>query len=244
MRRIFFLILFSISFPSLFAGFNDGKVSKFIEFDLASTTTRGIERYNTTYSVSGGFNSHWVDAITGIQCYKDVFDYTLATEVWLPFTNWQFETSRIALGLGGLYHYQKYKDISSEHDFLFDTTFRYQSKAGTTISFTGGYAGKITHLDALAEIGAVSTIYDKYPQAGMLIDKVWSNGFELYFEHSLHSLFRYPLFCTPHYLLGAAVNVESGLRFSGDISMQIADGYAASPYVNGMILKFALRYTF
>ena len=31
--------------------FNDGKLTKFIEFDLASTTSHGIEQYNTPFVV-------------------------------------------------------------------------------------------------------------------------------------------------------------------------------------------------
>lgn len=229
-------------FSFCFAAFNDGKTSKFVQLDLASTTNRGIERYNTLYSAEGGFESHWIDGIAGIQAYEDSFDFTLGAKAWLPFANWYFETARIALGLGGTYHFQRYKDISFEHDYILNTLFRYQSKSGTTITFFGGYAGKATKLDSLS--GYVSTIYDDYPEAGFLVDKVWQNGMEVYFEHALNDLYRYPVFCTPHYLLGGAVNLDSGLRFSGDVSMRIADGYAASPYINSLILKFGVRYTF
>ena len=244
MRKFLCLSFFLFSLSHAFAGFNDGEISKFVEMQLASTTSRGIELYNNTDALLGGLDSYWLDALGGFQFYEDSFDFTVSGEVWFPFANWSFETARIALGCGTLYHFQRYKDISSEHDLLFDTNFRYQSKSGTTITFRGGYAEKITHLDALSELGGVSLIYDDYPEAGFLVDKIWANGLELYFEHSLHDLFRYPLFCSPHYLFGAAFNTDFGLRFSGDISMRIVDGYAASPYVDSLILKFGVRYSF
>ncbi|WP_407426386.1 hypothetical protein [Treponema sp.] len=242
MRKLLFLFLYFFTFSHIFAGFNDGAVSKFVEFDITSTTTRGLERYNTLYSVQTGLSGFWAEGLFGFQNYEDCFDFSARAQVWFPFTSWIFETSRIALGCGGFYHFQRYKDISSEHDYIFNTTFRYQSKKGTTISFFGGYGGKATKLDALADF--VPVIYDDYPEAGMLIDKIWESGFEIYFEHALNYLYRYPVFCTPHYLLGAAVNLDSGLRFSGDVSMQVADGYAASPYVNSLLLKFGVMYTF
>ena len=239
-RVYFFLILFLSSLAS--AEFNDGKLTKFIEIDLASTTSHGIEQYNTLFSSEFGLVSHWWEGITGFQAYDDSFDFTLGAQTWFPFTIWDFETSRIALGAGGIYHFQRYKDISSEHDYIFNTTFRYQSKSGTTISFYGGYAGKATKIDALPS--SVAWIYDDYPEAGMLIDKIWQNGFELYFHHTLNDLYRYPLFCSPQYKLGAAINLDSGLRYSGDIALRIADGYAASPYIDSLIFKLSARFTF
>ena len=242
MRKILLFLASFFTFSHLFADFNDGVLSKFVEFDMTSTTTRGLERYNTLYSAQTGLSGYWGEGLFGVQGYEDCFDFTAKAQVWFPFANWNFETARIALGVGGVYHFQRYKDVSTEHDYIFNTAFRYQSKSGTTISFFGGYAGKATKLDALADF--IPVIYDDYPEAGMLIDKIWDSGFEIYFEHALNYLYRYPVFCTPHYLLGAAVNLDSGLRFSGDISMQVADGYAASPYAGGLLLKFGARYTF
>lgn len=242
MRRFFTAFLLILTSSLLSADFYDGKITRFVEAGFSSTTDRGIERFNTLFSAQAGLSSRWIDAIAGVQAYKDAFDVTIATEAWLPFASWQFETARIALGAGCLYHFQRYKKISAEHDILLDSVFRYQSGSGTTITFRGGFAQKFTRLDALR--GAVPKIYDDYPEFGMLIDKVWAGGFEIYFEHALHSLYRYPHFCTPHYLLGAAVNLDSGLRFSGDVSARIADGYSTSPYVNSFLLRFSARYTF
>ena len=240
-KKLLFFIF--VMFSSLsFADFNDGRLTKFISFDLASTTSRGIEQYNTLFSSEFGLASHWWEGITGFQAYEDSFDFTLSAQAWLPCANWYFETARIALGLGGIYHFQRYKDISSEHDYILNTTFRYQSKSGTTISFYGGYAGKATKIDALSS--DISWLYDDYPEAGFSVDKIWQNGFEIYFHHTLNDLYRYPIFCTPQYKLGAAVNLDSGLRYSGDIAVRIADGYAASPYVDSLILKLSARFTF
>ena len=242
MKKTLLLFLSVFALSHLSAEFNDGKLTKFLELNLASTTTRGIEGYNTLFSIQGGLESHWFEGISGLQAYRDSFDFTISGKAWLPFANWYFDTARIALGLGGIYHFQRYKDISSEHDYILNSLFRYQSKSGTTITFFGGYAGKATKLDALSS--CVSTIYDDYPDAGFLVDKIFENGLEIYFEHALNDLYRYPLFATPHYLLGGAVNLDSGLRFSGDISVGIADGYAASPYINSLVLKFGMRCTF
>ena len=242
MKKLLLAVILFFTFSHLFADFNDGVLTKFVEFNLASTTTRGIERYNTLYSVQVGAIHHWGEGTLGIQGYEDSFDCTAKAQVWFPFTNWYFETARIAIGCGGVYHFQHYKTISSEHDYMLNSTFRYQSESGITISFYGGYAGKATKLDAIKD--GVSWIYDDYPELGMVIDKIWSNGFEIYFEHALNDLYRYPVFCSPHYLLGAAINLDSGLRFSTDVSMRIVDGYAASPYIDSLILKLGVRYSF
>lgn len=242
MKKLFGLIYFCLNLSFCFANFIDGKFSRFVECNVSSTTTRGIERYNAPLSVQGGVESRWAEGVAGFQAYEKCFDFTAATKVWLPVTDWSFESSRIALGLGGVYHFQRYKGLSWEHDYILNSLFRYQNLYGTTITFYGGYAGKATKLDAISGLG--SRIYDDYPEAGILIDKVFQNGFEIYCEHALNDFYRYPLFCMPHYLLGGAVNLDSGLRFSGDVSMRISDGYAASPYVNSLILKFGMRYTF
>jgi hypothetical protein len=242
MKKQLCFLLF-VFFSSLaFAEFNDGKITKFIEFDISSTTSRGIEQYNTPVSSEFGLVSHWWEGVTGFQAYEDSFDFTLTAQAWLPCTNWYFETARIALGLGGIYHFQRYKDISSEHDYIINSTFRYQSKSGTTISFYGGYAGKATKIDVLSSY--VPWIYDNYPEAGFSVDKIWKNGFEIYFHHTLNDLYRYPLFCSPQYKLGAAINLDSGLRYSGDIAVRIADGYATSPYVDSLIFKLSARFSF
>ena len=242
MKKKLFVFIFTLVSSLSFAEFNDGRLTKFISFDLASTTSRGIEQYNTLFSSEVALLSHWWEGQAGFQAYEDSFDLTFGGQLWFPFANWYFETARIALGCGGRYHFQRYKDISSEHDYLFNTTFRYQSKSGTTITFYGGYGGKATKIDALSSY--VPWIYDDYPEAGFLVDKIWQNGFEIYFEHALNDFYSYPLFCSPHYKLGAAVNLDSGLRFGGDISMRIADCYATSPYVDSLIFKLSARYTF
>lgn len=245
MRKLFFFFVFCISILTpLTADFINGKRTGFVDSSIASTTSRGLEQYKTLCSVQAGVENSWLESCAGIQVCKDCFDFTLAPKVYFPFLDWHFDTSRIALGAGGIYHFQRYKDISFEHDFVFNTLFRYQNLSGMTIAFYGGYALKVTSLDALSEAGALSTIRDDYPEAGILLDKVWKNGFELYFEHALNDTYRYPVFCTPHYLLGLAENFDSWLRFSGDISVRIADGYAAVPYINGLILRFGMRYTF
>ena len=225
-----------------FAGFNDKSLTKFIECDMTSTSCRGIERNESMASVQVGAISRWWEGCMGMQGYRDAFDFTASGQVWFPFTNFDFETSRIALGAGGLYHYQAYKNISREDDLIAFSTFRYQSKPGTTISFYGGYGFKFTKVLAIYDY--TGYIRDRYPSMGMTIDKIWSNGFELYFEHALHDLYRYPLFCSPHYALGVAQNMDSGLRFGGELSMRVVDGYAASPYVDSLLFHLSMRYSF
>lgn len=241
-KKIYFNLLFFLLASFSFAEFNDGKISKFIEFDLASTTNRGIERNHTLYSGEIGAVGKWAEGFLGIQAYEDCFDCTLNAQGWLPFLSWKFETARIAVGMGGTYHFQRYKKISSEHDFLVNTTFRYKSDSGTTVSFWGGYAWKITQIDALKEF--VPYIYDDNMQAIIQVDKIWDCGFELYLEHGIHDMYRYPLFATPHYLAGVGYNFDSGLRFAFDSSVRIADGYTTPPYIDSWILKFSTRFTF
>ncbi|WP_294431281.1 hypothetical protein [uncultured Treponema sp.] len=242
MRKFFFLWVFAFSISRLSADFCDGITSKFLEIGLASTTNRGIERNSILCSVQGGLESQWIEGIAGFQSYEDCSDFTFKANGWFPFADWQSEDSRLRLGLGGIYHFQRYNEISLEHDYILNFLLRHQNLSGKTISFFCGYAGKAAKIYALEDY--VPWIYDTYPEAGILIDKVWKNGIEAYFELALNDMYRYPHFCTPHYLFGTAFNLDSGLRFSSDISIRIADGYAASPYIDSMILRFGVRYTF
>ena len=90
-RVYFFLIFFLSSLAS--AEFNDGKLTKFIEFDLASTTSHGIEQYNTPFSSEFGLVSHWWEGISGFQAYEDSFDFTLEAQTWFPLAG-AFSTPR------------------------------------------------------------------------------------------------------------------------------------------------------
>ncbi|MBQ8013263.1 MAG: hypothetical protein IJ257_02550 [Treponema sp.] len=242
MKKYFLALLFAFTFSFVSAEFNDKKLTKFLEFDITSTTNRGIERNQTLFSGEIGLAHTWGEGLLGIQGYKDAFDFTMQGNGWLPFASWNFETARIAIGLGGIYHFQRYKNISSEHDFLFDTVFRYHSDSGTRVTFYGGYAWKTTQIEALKDY--VPYIYDRYLHAKIQVDKIWESGFEMYLEHGLHDLYRYPLFPSPHYLIGFAYNLENGLRFSGDVSMRIVDGYTTPPYIDSLLVKFATRFTF
>ncbi|MCR4823299.1 MAG: hypothetical protein K5873_10570 [Treponema sp.] len=243
MKKLFFLIAFIFSCSFLSAEFNDGKLTKFIQLNIASTTNRGIERYNIPISTEIGLSHTWAEGFAGIQFYSDAFDFTSQATGWLPFASWNFETSRIAIGLGGLYHFQRYKKISKEHDLLANTVFRYKTNSGTTINFNLGYSFKFTSLDALEDY-MDEYMFDRHFNIVMQINKVFSNGFEIYIEHGLHDNYRYPLFATPHYLTGAALNFESGLRFAGDISVRIIDGYTTPPYIDSLIIKLSTRFSF
>ena len=242
MKRNIFCLILICNFSLLFADFENHEITKFVQFDLSSSTTRGIEREQRLFSGEAGVNAHWFDAIAGIQAYEDCFDFTIAGEGRLPFANWYFEEARLALGLGGLYHFQRYKDISSEHDYMFDTCFRYHSYTGFTLTFRGGYSWKTTRIDELSEF--VPLIHDHYPEASLRIEKVFSNGFEIFYVHETHDLYRYPVFCTPTYMLGCAINLDSGLRFGGEAALRISDGYTTAPYVESLILRMTVMYTF
>ena len=242
MKKLLISLIFVFSFSHIFAEFNDDRLTKSIQLDIATTTSRGIERYNTLYSGEAALIHRWAEGLVGFQTYQDSFDFTFNIQGWIPLLSWDFETSRIAVGLGGTYHYQRYKKISSEHDLLANTTFRYKTNSGTTISFHAGYAKKISQIDALADY--VPYIYDKYFEAGILVDKVWNCGFELYVEHGLHDLYRYPLFACPHYAIGVGYNFSSGIRVATDTSVRIVDGYTTPPYIDSLIVKLSTRFTF
>ncbi len=242
MRKFFFIFFFILVSSHSFADFSDHEVKKFLQFDMSSSTSRGIERGQNLFSGEAALEAHWWDAIAGIQAYEDVFDFTIAGESWLPFTNWYFDEARLALGLGLLYHFQRYKDISSEHDYMLDSVFRYHSYTGFTLTFRGGYSGKTTRIDELADY--VPLLHDHYPVITIRIEKLFSNGFELYYENGSHDMYRYPIFCTPDYILGMAINLESGLRFGGEMELRFSDQYTTAPYLEGMILRMTARYTF
>ena len=103
-------------------------------------------------------------------------------------------------------------------------------------------------LKVLTAVRNIKSLGTKHPvavgQLPLATEQNFFSGFEIYFHHTLNDLYRYPLFCSPQYKLGAAINLDSGLRYSGDIALRIADGYAASPYIDSLILKLSARFTF
>lgn len=242
MKRFFLVFLVIFSFSHIFAEFDDGKITKFVEFDMTSTTNKGIERYNTLFSGEVGAIAPWWEAVCGVQAYEDVFDFTVRGTGWFPFASWQFETSRIAIGGGLNYHFQRYRNTSSENDYMLFSTFRYKNLGGTTITFFCGFLGKSTKIDALSD--NVPFIHDKFADLALQINKIWQKGLELYVEHGIFDFYRYPHFCAPHYLIGAAYNFDTGLRFGCDISVRIVDGYATAPYADSLLLKLSARYSF
>ncbi len=245
-KNFCFLFLFFFS-SLLFAefdacDFDDGKITKFVQFDMASSTTRGIEKEQTLVSFEAGAFSHWFDSIAGFQISEDAFDFTLAGEGWLPCANWYFGERRLVLGVGGLYHFERYKDISWEHDFIIDSAFRLSSLSGFCLTFRGGYSFKVTQIDALQ--GYVPNLFDHYPEVTIQIQKKFSNGFEIFYEHSSHDMYRYPIFCSPVYKLGAAINLDSGLRLGGEGTIRFVDQYTTAPYCDSLILRMSARFSF
>lgn len=238
---LFFVFLFFSLFPVSAVSSREKKIEQTLTFSLSNTTSRGIERYKTQYALQYDFISYWFDATAGIQAYEDIFDFTIAAEYWLPFTNWYFHKSRLSLGLGGLYHYQNYFDISCEHDYLADACIRYKTDAGFTFLFRNGWSGKATKIYA---INTIPYIYDNYYEAVLFLDKIWQCGFEMYLEFGTHEFYRYPVFSNPHYMLGAAYNMTSGLRLGGDLTVGLVDHFTTPPYLSTLLFRLTMRMKF
>ena len=153
LKKTFLLIfLLSVNFSLVFADFENHEITKYAQLNFALPTVGGgIESEKMMVSSEFCLETHWFDGIIGIKLCKNAFDFTIAGDGWLPFANWYFNRGRLSIGLGSLYHFQTYRDISSEHDFIIDTDFRYHSYEGFTITFHGGYSIKASHLNELPD---------------------------------------------------------------------------------------------
>lgn len=222
---------------------------QFVEAGSGYVTAKNIERefnpFNISYCVKSkpadDFQKIWTyDALFGMQFSKDVFDFTVSGSYFLPYTSWQFENSRLDLGGNLLYHFQRYYDLYTEHDFYFESVFRFA--AGNKLVFLSnlGSGFKAADIDALK----CGPLWDFSFSSSVFLNYFFNNGAEAYGGISSHELYRFPLFYTPVNYLGFAWNFKNGIRLSTDIGIRFRDWFIVAPYIDRYEWNVKVRYSF
>lgn len=238
--RVLFLFLF-LAACSLPVTALEG-VEQFIELGTGYTAAKNTEReynpFNVTYGIKPSDSPS--GALASFQITDKICDVVVTGEYYVPALKWNFEQSGIQLGIKPLYHFQRYFDLYSENDAVFETIFRYCYKKFFELKslFGGGY--KIALIDDVKN----RTVQDKTLSERLSFILHFQNGAEFCFETGSHDLYRYPLFLSPDYLLGAAFNFENGFRISTDISVRFRDQFVVAPYIDRYSWNLKLRYTF
>jgi hypothetical protein len=240
-RTIPFLI-FVFSFASAHAKTAQKKDDsvRSITFYAGASVVRGVEQGSVLGGGIYSFSNTKFEALSGLQCTKDVLDIT-AAGAWKPFV-WNIDRHVISIGIDALYHFQNYTDISNEHDIIGGLLFEYETPFSLKMFFNTGYAEKITTVFAVQNF--VPYFRDHGISACTGFDKTWKSGFELYHMIGTHDVFRYPLFCTLSFTYGAGWNFKNKVRLSMEAETRMTDIFIVAANLDSMELRLALRYSF
>lgn len=228
------------------AGFSLELPEQFIEAGTGYVAAKNVEREFNPFNILYGVRDRAVqrsfryETVSALQFSDKIFDFTLAGDYFIPYTSWSFGSSVIDLGAGVVYHFQRYYDLYSEHDFYLDSIFRLVAFDKLVVIGKAGSGGKAAIVDSL-DHGA---IWDFTFSALASITYCFDCGAEIYTSVSSHELFRYPLFYTPTYTFGLAWNFRNGIRFASDLGIRMRDRLVVAPYLDRFEWNIKARYTF
>ncbi len=237
---LFFLFfthrIFSLDFSNFFE-------KQFVQFDYSYFADYGIEGDSVLFSGNYGILGKNYDLKTGMQFSDDTFDFSFGGNYFSKNTlSWRKARKTVRLGIGGIYHFQTYKNISSENDLLLETALDFIHDSGFRFTFKLGDGFKFSNIYAIS------------PDSGWIIDntlsvvirlyKKWQNAWEAYFEFASHDLFRYPLFISPQHVLGFAYYIEDSVRVGLDFKLRIADEIVTAPMISSFQTVLSVGYYF
>jgi hypothetical protein len=244
-QRIFCALFFLLFFIPVISVSAAGKtvqpsVVQSVTFCMGSAYEKGVEAGTTPLSAVYALSVPVFSGYAGMQTTDVVFDLT-AGAAWWPLRFHPF-TSELKFGVAGVYHFQNYTGISTEHDILGGLALRFQTAKKCSVSFAVSYAEKITTVFAVQDY--VPYFHDHGMAVLFSFDKVWKNGFEVYYEGGSYDLFRYPLFCSPSGTYGIAINTRQHLRFAAETEIRWSDLFTVAANIDSLIFRGSLRYTF
>lgn len=236
---IFFLLITLLCvFPNIETLPTETRPRQWIQFDFGGTLNRGIQRNQPFGSAEYNFDWQPFQATTGFKTDSRITDFTLRSS-YLPFAFYK-ERGVWRLGAASSYHLQRYSNSFFEHDILEEFEARWISKRGLTAAMRIGYSWRITTFDALKNF----CITDADPVACVEVDKLWSNGLELFAALGSYSFFRYPLFFCPQWTFGAAYNIKQRVRLGAALELSMTDFYASVARLNQIAVKCNARLMF
>lgn len=240
----FYLGLFLIF--SLFRVFALEMPEQFAEAGTGYVAAKNVEREFNPFNLSYGVKSKspdrtWrYDALSSVQFSDKIFDFTLCGEYFVPRASWKLKKSQIDLGIEAIYHFQRYYDLYSEHDFYLEPVFRLVLKNKFVFLANLGGGAKAARIDVLNR----GALWDFTLSGSLAFNYYYSNGAELYGGIVSHELYRYPLAFTPTNFIGLAWNFKNGFRVSSDIGLRFRDWFVVAPYIDRYEWNLKARYTF
>ncbi len=244
MKKIFFpfLILF-LAFPAFAFDCSKFFEKQFVQFEYSYFADYGIEGNSVLFSGNYGIFGENYDLKTGMQFYDDAFDFSLGGNYFsAKKLNWRKAHKNVRLGLGGVYHFQSYKNICSENDFLLEAALDFVHDSGFRFTFKLGDGFKISNVYALNSDSGLIT--DNTLSTVIRFYKKWQSGWEAYFETASHDFFRYPLFMSPQHVFGVAYYIEDSVRAGLDFKLRIFDEIITAPMVSSFVTAISVGYYF
>ncbi|MBR5096066.1 MAG: hypothetical protein IK094_03045 [Treponema sp.] len=211
---------------------------QFLQFDFAQSADRGIERKQNWFGMEYNFDWQPFVFFTAFQLDSRTTDLTIRSD-YLPFTS-RREKGHWRFGAATTYHLQRYNNSYWEHDLLEEFEIRWISNKGLTFTVRNGYAFRLTTFDAINDFH----ITDHDFVAFVEVDKLWSNGLELFTSLGSYNLYRYPRFFCPQWTFGAAYNIKDAVRLGVILDLSMTDFYASVAYFNHVLVRWNVRFCF
>ena len=209
---------------------------KAVGVSVSHNFKRGIERALTSYAVEGCVKGERVGVFTGFQANDLLADFTLMAEYWTIIQ--KLDCCTLRYGIDAIYHYQHFRyegeTIVRENDFMADMCFSLTMDNDFTFSIRNGYGAKFSFLPALTD-----SITDMTPCVYIGVSKSFG-AVSLEFATRTHTLYRYPLFCSPDYALTFAYISPKGIRSAVTGDFRISDQFTTAPYINRIALTLAV----
>lgn len=241
MKKVFLFFIFLIFIQNLFAiSFKPNR--NLIQIDLTYAAERGFER--DEYLFSTEYNADWetVRAYTGLQNYSKVFDFTIGADWYPNILKFEFSKISLALGIEGIYHFQKQREIASEQDVVVNSYFKIFTKNGFSFRYLIGYSRKFTNVYALPK--SAGFLKDHNIMMGLLFDKQFSNNFEIHYYLANFNMYRYYILDSTIHNFGCSKIFQKNIKFGGDIEVKFADQFVTTPYLSGLWFKVTVGYLF
>lgn len=214
------------------------KPKQYLQFDIAQSANRGIERNQNWLGIQYNFDWQPFGFFTAFQLDPRTSDFTLRSD-YLPFIS-RRENGVWRFGAATTYHLQRYKNTYWEHDILEEFEIRWISNTGLTFTVRNGYAFRLTNFDAIKGLH----ITDHDFAAFVEVDKVWPNGLELFTSLGSYNLYRYPRFFCPQLTFGAAYNIKDAVRLGLLLDLGMTDFLATVAYFNHVLVRWNVRFCF
>lgn len=214
------------------------KPKHYLQFNISRSFSRGVGHDQTFFSAEYGFDLMPFLGFAAIQIEEDVLDAAFRTQ-WMPLV---FQTDRGEWRLGGSasYHLQKYYRYYNEHDFIFESAARWNSKKNFSIAGRLGYSWRWTLFPDIPG-------FRLYESDIVFINefcKAWNFGLEIFGALGSYSEFRHPLFFCPQMQAGVAYNFDEHLRVAAQVEWGATDFLASVIYVSYALVKFNVRFSF